>query len=403
VIDHTSASNIYLGAEIGVYTMPMGSSNWTLYNTDLPNMAVRELNINYGSNTIKAATWGRGLWEYNLVGRKDYPAIVYTTITSPPTKDRPKFSVDQTVTSRISYDNTLTDVYLEWSTGAPTFGNAISMTNTSDSTWKSTSPLPNVAVGTKVFFKVFAVGTNNDTTETYKFMYTQQPAEYCVATGHDNDGNLFLSNVTLGAINNTTTNDQYTNYTNPVVTLFADSSYNLDITANTGWSRNDYGAWIDFNGNLEFEVNERVLWSIGPGVANVNNTFTVPSRANDQDTVAMRVRLSHWGTEPLPCGTQFGEVEDYTIYLRNFGWPLDIAPISNELDIKLYPNPTSGEVHIDFATSANRQFTLSSQIGQELIKGELNNKENLIDLTDVAVGVYYLKIDNSIFKILKKN
>ena len=403
VIDHTDASNIYLGAEIGIYTMPMNGTTWSLYNTGLPNMSVRELNINYGSNTLKAATWGRGLWEYNLVGRKDHPAIVYTTITSPPTLDKPKFNVDQLVTSRISYDNTLSAVYLEWSTGTPTFGNVITMTNTVDSTWMSTSPLPNAAAGTKVFFKVFAVGVNNDTTETYKFMYTQRPFEYCVATGHDNDGNLYLENVTLENINNTTLNNAYTDYATPVVTLFADSTYNLDLTANTGWSSNDYGAWIDFNGNREFEVDERVLWSIGPGASNVNNNFTIPSTVKDQDFVKMRVRLSYWGSEPRPCGTQYGEVEDYMVYLRNVAWPLNIENISNKIDVNIYPNPTNGKLHIDFNENSTHTYTLKSQIGQEVANGALNKKDNVIDLSHLASGIYYLQIDKSLYKILKKD
>lgn len=403
VIDHTAAANIYLGAEIGVYTKPMSGTNWSLYNQDLPNMAVRELNINHGSNTLKAATWGRGLWEYSLVGRKDYPAIVHTSITSPPTIDKPKFNIDQLVTSRIAYDNTLSAVYLEWSTGTPSFGNVISMTNTVDSTWVSTAPLPNVAVGTKVFFKVFAVGNNNDTTETYKFMYTQRPFDYCIATGHDNDGNLYISNITLENINNNTLNNAYSDYTSPLVTLFADSSYNLDLTANTGWGSNDYGAWIDFNSNREFEVSERVLWSIGPGNSNVNNTFTVPYNVTDLDTVKMRVRLSYWGSEPRPCGTQYGEVEDYTVLLRNKAWPLNIENISNPLEVKIYPNPTSNYLHIDFTENKMHTYSLRSQIGQEVINGKLKQRENMIDLSKLASGIYYLQIDKSLFKVLKKD
>lgn len=403
VIDHTNASNIYLGAEIGVYTMPMGGNSWSLYNSGLPNMSVRELNINYGSNTLKAATWGRGLWEYNLVGRNDYPAIVHTDITSTPTMDKPKYNVDQLVTSRIAYDNTLSAVYLEWSINTPTFGNLITMTNTVDSTWVSTSPLPNVAVGTKLFFKVFAVGQNNDTTETYKFMYTQQPFAYCIATGHDDDGNLFIENVTMDVINNTTTNDAYTNYTTPIATLHADSSYNLDVTANTGWAENDYGAWIDFNKDAEFTDNERVLWSIGPNVNNVNNTFTVPSSVINNDTVQMRVRLSYWGSEPRSCGTQFGEVEDYTVVLKSSNAPLGIENISNTIEASIYPNPTSGILHIDFKESKKRNFSIKSQIGQIIRSGTLYQQDNTIDLEDLTAGIYYLQIDQSVFKVLKRD
>lgn len=171
VIDHSDDKNIYLGGEIGVYTMPMSGSSWSLYNTDLPNMTVRELEICYGSNTLRAATWGRGMWEYALKDRVDYPAILTTETTDPVTFIEPMEAVDQYVTSVISYDNALSSVYLEWSINQPTFGNTIDMSNTQDSTWTSDSPLPGFPDGTKMFFKVFAVGATGDTTETYKFMY----------------------------------------------------------------------------------------------------------------------------------------------------------------------------------------------------------------------------------------
>lgn len=172
VIDHSSDANIYLGAEIGVFVMPSSANTWSLYNPGFPNVSVREMEINYGSNTLRAATWGRGMWEYTLKDRIDFPAIMTTEITNPPTFDEPKEDVNQYVTSRISYAGTLSDAYVEWSINAPVFGNVIEMTNTIDSTWVSNSPLPDFPEGTKMYFKVFAVGANGDTSETYKFMYT---------------------------------------------------------------------------------------------------------------------------------------------------------------------------------------------------------------------------------------
>ncbi len=403
VIDHTNDANIYLGAEIGVYTKPMNGTTWTLFNTDLPNVAVLELDINYGSNTLKAATWGRGLWEYNIVGRKDYPAIITTENSSPPTLDKPKKGVDQLVTSVISYDNTLSAVYCEWSTSTPTFGNIIPMTNTVDSTWVTTSPLPDVAVGTKMFFKVFAVGDNNDTTETYKFMYEQHPFDYCAAMGDSASGNLYLENVTIENINNNTNNNLYTNYTNPWLTLYADSTYNLDVTANTGWGENDYGAWIDFNSDAEFTQDEIILWEIGPGQSNVNNTFTVPNNARAGDTVTMRIRLSYWGQEPRPCGTQFGEVEDYNVILKTNGQAIGIEDITKANQIKLYPNPTTGKIYLDFADANKYDYLLKSQIGQLIEKGTLDNQNNVLDISTYAAGVYFLQVEDKVFKVFKRD
>ena len=70
VIDHTKERNIYLGAEIGVYKKAMNDTHWTLYNPDLPNVTVNELAIMRGSNTLRAATWGRGLWGIPPCGKE---------------------------------------------------------------------------------------------------------------------------------------------------------------------------------------------------------------------------------------------------------------------------------------------------------------------------------------------
>jgi len=182
VIDHANSSNIYLGAEIGVYTKPMNSNLWSLYNPLFPNTTVEELEIVYGSNTIKAATWGRGLWEYDLIGRGDFPSVITTRITDMPTDSFPKANVDQYITSVISYNSILSSVFAEWSINDDTITNIIPMINTQDSTWVSQNPIPNYPAGNRVYFKVFAVGNNNDSSETYKFMYTVRPDCYSVAS-----------------------------------------------------------------------------------------------------------------------------------------------------------------------------------------------------------------------------
>ena len=61
VIDHSDSSYIYVGGEIGVYYKSKSATQWTLYNNKLPNVTVKDLEIHYGSNTLRAATWGRGL------------------------------------------------------------------------------------------------------------------------------------------------------------------------------------------------------------------------------------------------------------------------------------------------------------------------------------------------------
>jgi photosystem II stability/assembly factor-like uncharacterized protein len=62
---------LYVGTEVGIFFQDSTMSNWIADNTDLPSVGVRELEINYSIGKIRAATYGRGIWEaplYNFVG-----------------------------------------------------------------------------------------------------------------------------------------------------------------------------------------------------------------------------------------------------------------------------------------------------------------------------------------------
>jgi hypothetical protein len=312
VIDHSDSSYIYLGAEIGVYVKSMNASTWTLHNTALPNTAVLELEINNGSNTLKAATWGRGLWEYSLKDRLDFPAILTTSIPNLPTLSQPVLGSPQFVTSVISYAGNLSSVYVEWSANAPTFGNMIQMNNTVDSTWVSQTPLPNLSVGTKLYFKVFAVGANNDTSETYKFMYTIKPYAPCVAQGSSGTGSDYINLVQVNGYSNPSNQTYYASYPNSLVHVYQDSTYALQVGLNYAFSLDQASAWIDHDKDALFEPGEQISMSNYNASFQSFGTFTVPYVPAFMDTVVLRVRNSYNSTLN-PCGTVAGEVEDYTL------------------------------------------------------------------------------------------
>ncbi|MDB4286155.1 GEVED domain-containing protein [bacterium] len=322
VIDHTDASTLYLGTEIGVFKKAMTDVSWSLYNPGLPNMSVLELEVMYGSNTLRAATWGRGLWEYTLDGRQSFPSILTTRITEQPTDSKPFAGVNQFVTSTITYDDTLTNVYVEWSVNAPVFGNVISMTNTVDSTWVSNLSIPNQVPGTKVYFKVFAVGTSGDTTETYKFMYEVKDLIYCQSFGNMS----YTTGVTLvdfNTINNATGKTQpYTDYTaSDSTTVEIGSSHNLNVNLDTDGNYTIRSrAWIDWNHDGDFfDAGESFELGSAQNTANGPTTnsplaITIPLTAKLGKT-KMRVSAKY-NVAPSPCETGFdGEVEDYSIII----------------------------------------------------------------------------------------
>lgn len=358
VIDHSNEANIYLGGEIGVFTMPSSGTSWQLYNSNLPNTTIEELEIVYGSNTLKAATWGRGLWEYTLVDRINYPAITTTKITDTPTESAPKITKDQFVSATISYQNSLTAVYVEWSANTPSFGNVINMSKLADTTWVSDLALPQQAVGTKMYFKVFAVGSNNDTTETYKFMYTVTPFEYCQASGSTNyDGNITLVN--FNTINNATGKTlPYHDFTTTDSTVVQKGgNYDLSVNLNTDNGNFSYYSkvWIDWNRDASFDSNEEYDLGITSNNSNGATSFsalniTVPEWA-DVGKTRMRVACKY-NEYPVACEQNMdGEVEDYTIIVTE-------NPITYEINDRVCVN---SKIHFNYtganATSINWTFT----------------------------------------------
>ncbi len=57
---------LYIGCDVGVYYRDSTMSTWTIYNTGLPNTSVHDVEIFYPLGKVRAATFGRGVWEADL-------------------------------------------------------------------------------------------------------------------------------------------------------------------------------------------------------------------------------------------------------------------------------------------------------------------------------------------------
>lgn len=59
-------NGLYVGTDMGVFYTNDYFSNWLPYGQGLPNVVVNELEINMAAGKVRAATFGRGLWESDL-------------------------------------------------------------------------------------------------------------------------------------------------------------------------------------------------------------------------------------------------------------------------------------------------------------------------------------------------
>jgi hypothetical protein len=66
---------LYVGTNLGVYYKDDTTATWTAFDTNLPNVKVTDLEINYIDNNITASTFGRGVWQSPLattLGTNDF-------------------------------------------------------------------------------------------------------------------------------------------------------------------------------------------------------------------------------------------------------------------------------------------------------------------------------------------
>ena len=362
----------------------------------------------YGSNTLRAATWGRGLWEYSIDGREDFPTILTTEISNQPTDTQPKVNIDQYVTSTITYDGEISNAYVEWSTDLSSNINTISMTNSSGNIWVSDTHIPNQEEGTKVYFKVFAEGQNNDISETYRYMYEVKANVLCTPSMNCdyNDG---FQLVQIGDINNPSGCEGYGDFMNLITDLEQGSNNQLTVT--TGYGDQYIKVWIDFNDDLDFSSDEVVVdnYVIAPGQGSGSYTETIalsiPENANLGQHI-LRAKANWSGDVPADAciETTYGETEDYMVNIVESSLGL----VENNFNNKplVYPNPTIGNFSLDLgAVYSNVSITLTD-INGRIIKFEnkLNGRFFNLEI-DNSQGIYLLTVksgkNTAVIRVIK--
>lgn len=78
-----------------------------------------------------------------------------------------------------------------------------------------------------------------------------------------------------------------------------------------------------------------------------------------------------------------------------------LAIPSQELVIGLYPNPTKSKVFIE--VSKDVKYELFSPLGQRIQEGFLTGNNKQIDMSTIALGLYYLNIEGQVIKVIKSN
>lgn len=228
----------------------------------------------------------------------------------------------------------------------------------------------------------------------------------------------FIQEVELESIDNESGCTNYSSYSY-YATLAKGESYEITIipqitgqNPGTAYTGDEIAAWIDFNGDFDFDdAGEEIAFlSVGSGSTSLVFPFSVPYGAVT-GTVTMRVRIAYnaddGGEGPVaPCGTTtYGEVEDYTVILV-----AQAGLESNTLtSISVYPNPVSEELSIDLQAYPEKQLRIDilDITGKRIESVKVNGGSvQQLSTVNLARGIYQVIVSDGssqhISKIIKQ-
>ncbi|MCX6155564.1 MAG: hypothetical protein NT007_15535 [Candidatus Kapabacteria bacterium] len=61
-----TSDRLFIGTDVGVFYKESNMNSWNEFNGGLPNIVIFDLDYNYTNNMLRAATFGRGVWETSI-------------------------------------------------------------------------------------------------------------------------------------------------------------------------------------------------------------------------------------------------------------------------------------------------------------------------------------------------
>ena len=71
--------------------------------------------------------------------------------------------------------------------------------------------------------------------------------------------------------------------------------------------------------------------------------------------------------------------------------------------VSIYPNPTQSKINLSLNYSKEVHYKLFSPLGKQLMTGTITSSNEEIDISHLPSNIYFLKVDNQFYKVLKSN
>jgi hypothetical protein len=313
-------------------------------------------------------------------------------------------TVCKEVTQLITDNTTSNSANVSWNKSSGSTNYTVDYKTGSSSTWTSAGTTSDT---TKTFNSLSAglynwrvkanCPSNNSNFESSNFTI------YCASKG---DTTYFehIKYINLGSITRTSGNDNgYYFASNLNTNLKPGDQYTITFAPGFSGAKytENWAFFIDYNQNGTFtETGEQVGTKTTTDTGKTSITFTVPNSASLGNT---RLRASmRYGGAPSGCSSfSFGEVEEYPLTITTTPSLDALAedPMREVRKIHLYPVPVSKLLYLSYELaihSNSASLEIVNLLGQVVHTKELNGEKglynNVIDLSDVNSGLYFLNI-----------
>ncbi len=246
-IDKTANEGIYVGNQTYVYYKNADMADWVEFNTGLPKVDIRELEIFYdpvGTNhRLKAATYGRGLWESDLYESGVLNPTDFVANASSDTQIDLSWALAGGNNVMLAYNTTPTfgtpTNGVSYSASSPISGGGTVLYNGSNATFNHISLNPN----TTYYYKIWSYdgSTNYSVGATSNAETTVPVADFTVDNTTSCSGSLTVNftdastapyNSWAWDVDNNGTTDYTTQ--NPSHTYSSPGIYSVKLTINNG-------------------------------------------------------------------------------------------------------------------------------------------------------------------------
>ncbi|GAB4447766.1 MAG: hypothetical protein OHK0036_02460 [Bacteroidia bacterium] len=377
VYTKNSSDAIYVGTDVGVYYREISMSSWLPYSQGLPNVIVNEMEIDYLSNKLRAATYGRGVWETDLYSNTSAtPNSFFTT----------SYSV-ACINTPFQFNDASSNTPTSWSWSFP---------GASPST--STLQNPSVTYTATGTYTVSLTASNaNGTGTTYTSTITVAPSPTAASTSTtlcQGYGTYIYANTNASSVSWNTGANTTSVYVNPTVTTV------YTYTAANGQCQTTANVTVNVSPSPP-----QPTVSVSGGTLTCNPSATsyqwylngspIPGATSQTYVATTNGYYSVWTSNSYGC-----QSSSSSVYVTVTG----IQSTAASQNINISPNPTNDYIEIS-APEKILHIKITDLLGKELFVSTLdfsNSKKQKIDVSHFESGMYIIEISSDEFKVSEK-